>query len=1678
MLKRACLLFVTLSCAIFAADLGTAENPLTIDNENDLVLLRNAVNAGSGTFKGVDVSNGATDLYFKLSRDLDLSTVCGKDVGNWTPIGTMEHPFKGSFDGNDKTIDYLYIDEQLPERSDTATAYYGLFGVMQTEVSSNTEIKNLTIGENSSIYTQRDGQIGAVVGYAGFNVVIDNCKNKGRVHGRLVAGGIVGFVANVPLPDGVRIKNCVNEGYVDAMLKAGGIVGAVNGFGVHIDSCTNLGSVSASDTAAGIVAVIYNAAGTSAKLNYLINKGYVSSGKISGGIVAVAGEGTFNITNAFNAGYVQASTSAAGIVGQLKSAYAQDILMCVNTGNVFAGTNAGGIVGLSNGHFPARISQTLNLGTINAGAYAGGIVGNNNSVYFYADHNMNAGAVGFGYAGGIAGRVGDVTSEEVFANLSIAAPDTFAIYDSVMSHFEEDCLYTIDAAHAYVTDSLISGKAIDALGDSLWEFKEGYYPQIMTLAENPMKEIRDAQLVASTPVRLGLGDDAAHITKNISYTTKDPAGNAVDVYSARGNVSFVNDSVAMPYSLGIDTLYVLNENAKKKIIVNVTAISKLGTVENPLTISSVNELLQFRKALADSTEYKGVLMNDAGSRLAFKITNDLDLSSVCGPTKGDWTPIVNFRGKLNGGNHKISNLYRVGDLELYEGGLFSAIIALEDTIVIENLSLENVNIRTTKQYNAAALSTYINGKVVILRNVSVNGSIQGENQTGGIMSAGGAEHFYLLDNTVEGSVVTVPRSIEDGMSACMGGVVGCLITGKEVTISGNVNRANVNSVVELAGGIVGYVTVKSVIENNVNEGEVVANGGEYLGGLFGRVMDCDSFVNNHNKGEVRFDSGNPVLGGLAGVILPHTSESVIEHSSNEGLIHVQMGSYSTSLFIKTYSVGGLFGKCHFHQLTGLANKGNLLLEKGGNAYLNAGGIMGVLDVSYDSDPVVIDSVANTGRVEVKSDSQMTHAYVGGVIGYVERSPFLTVKNSTNEGNVSFTTSVLAELVQNDVFIGGVAGQINADSLYFANNHNFGEIDAYSRELHEGGLVGILNDLNQFRVENCHNEANLYAKRNVSSYSTVTLGGLFGSAGRLLVKDSYNKGNLYVSNSDEIEVINVTPTSGEMVGGIVGSLNPGVYSEDWSKFENVINVGNIDFDIAKSSGVRDAYLGGIVGVGIMALVKSSIGFENVANYGSVRVRSASAESKVAGLMGYSYGVINMRNVVNGGSIVVDVDAEKSLYNSIVNAPADSLFEIHSAIAYGAVVVKDDSYYHPVAWDSAVVDRQLAVLDTLEGLSLYTTAELTADSLPSVLRAEDWVNVNGYYPQLKIFAESTVDDVRNISALGATPIYLASTESDVLYADSISAPFKVASKNALGESVTWSSDLAAVTFNADSVTFDALSRDTLAMLTVESDGVAKSIWVRLIAEKTIPPVKTDLDFSKVAWNYTAPFKYDGKEKSVSLSGLPKQVKATYTNGTETVPGTYVARVTLQYDTALYNAPVFKDSLKWVINKDTLDLSRVVWGKTVEFDFDATEHSVKLENVPEQVLVDYADASQTKPGEYHAMAVLRYDTSLYVGEGYKDSVLVWKILAGPTKVVAAISAPNRVNLVYRGARTWALEFTQDIPANAKVAVVGIDGKRIPVNTVFMGRQIVLKDMPEGGIALVQVRAPGLSKTFKIRL
>lgn len=72
---------------------------------------------------------------------------------------------------------------------------------------------------------------------------------------------------------------------------------------------------------------------------------------------------------------------------------------------------------------------------------------------------------------------------------------------------------------------------------------------------------------------------------------------------------------------------------------------------------------------------------------------------------------------------------------------------------------------------------------------------------------------------------------------------------------------------------------------------------------------------------------------------------------------------------------------------------------------------------------------------------------------------------------------------------------------------------------------------------------------------------------------------------------------------------------------------------------------------------------------------------------------------------------------------------------------------------------------------------------------------------------------------------------------------------------------------------------------------------------------LDFSSVRWNYTEPFKYDGEEKTVELTGLPEEVNVEYVNNSRTEKGAFVAAATIVYDSEKYIVPDV-EALKWYI------------------------------------------------------------------------------------------------------------------------------------------------------------------------
>ena len=139
-------------------------NAFVIETLHELEAFRDAVNAGN-TFK---------DQTVVLSAGVDLNPT--RAINNWEPIGTQANPFKGTFDGDNKTISNLVVEGEN---------YLGLFGKTDGATIKNVKINNVTI--NGVSY------LGAIVGM-GYTGTIDNCHVTGYVEiaGNYMVGGING----------------------------------------------------------------------------------------------------------------------------------------------------------------------------------------------------------------------------------------------------------------------------------------------------------------------------------------------------------------------------------------------------------------------------------------------------------------------------------------------------------------------------------------------------------------------------------------------------------------------------------------------------------------------------------------------------------------------------------------------------------------------------------------------------------------------------------------------------------------------------------------------------------------------------------------------------------------------------------------------------------------------------------------------------------------------------------------------------------------------------------------------------------------------------------------------------------------------------------------------------------------------------------------------------------------------------------------------------------------------------------------------------------------------------------------------------------------------------------------------------------------------------------------------
>ncbi len=313
--------------------IDTGESVTLNDNDNDgyydigtadeLYAFASIVN-NSNIAINVELTTDITVNYNVLDENGDLNSDNSDNFRVWTPIGNYSNKYKGTFEGNSKTISGLYFNNENQN-------YVGLFGYINTGAL----VKN--VGVINSFFNG-DEYIGGV---CGFNVegTITNCYNTSDVSGNYDVGGVCGY------NDNGAITNCYNTGDVTGINDD---VGGVSGFNMgDVINCYNTGDIT-----------------TTGRYSY------------AGGVCGYTTDGT--ITNCYNTGNITATGDDSYVGGVCGTIYNDTIINCYNTGDVTATKKFSYVGGVFGYTYKGTISNCYNEGNVSKSRFVGGVCAYNN----------------------------------------------------------------------------------------------------------------------------------------------------------------------------------------------------------------------------------------------------------------------------------------------------------------------------------------------------------------------------------------------------------------------------------------------------------------------------------------------------------------------------------------------------------------------------------------------------------------------------------------------------------------------------------------------------------------------------------------------------------------------------------------------------------------------------------------------------------------------------------------------------------------------------------------------------------------------------------------------------------------------------------------------------------------------------------------------------------------------------------------------------------------------------------------------------------------------------------------------------------------------------------------------------------------------------------------------------
>ena len=262
----------------FASGDGTKNNPYVIETAGQLSYLSKMVARGE-SFEGVYFELGADISYNKTTDDFWFNNAV-----EILPIGSIDAPFSGNFDGNGYTVKGLYCDR--PEATGV-----GLFGCVSKGSISNV---------NAEVHIKGTVYVGGLCGIS-IESDISNCNVKGYVRGAAYVGMLCG-----------SNYGDITGSSVSGNVYASAIVGGICGDNIGaIEKCSSSARVIGADEyQGGICGDNYGSVVNCYSSGQVWGKRYV------GGICGVNNDGS--LKNCYSVGKVNGWINTASVSGANK----------------------------------------------------------------------------------------------------------------------------------------------------------------------------------------------------------------------------------------------------------------------------------------------------------------------------------------------------------------------------------------------------------------------------------------------------------------------------------------------------------------------------------------------------------------------------------------------------------------------------------------------------------------------------------------------------------------------------------------------------------------------------------------------------------------------------------------------------------------------------------------------------------------------------------------------------------------------------------------------------------------------------------------------------------------------------------------------------------------------------------------------------------------------------------------------------------------------------------------------------------------------------------------------------------------------------------------------------------------------------------------------------------------